>query len=184
MSTVKHLGFADIDDSNIDYFKKVNLENHPDSKNENEPIIQLIRVNSKSITKAFKLGRNENLTLLTIRPSCENTTQKLIGNVLSSKEMSNGYFYSIIRTLTIEEMIFDKTSFLHVFNEPERTLFLSRFHLQPSNALRIFNIKPVSRSTCYNSSLNTMINEKNNLYLAFVRHAGVKVMEVRKNPIK
>ena len=186
MSTVKHLGFVDIDDSNIDYFKKENLKNHPDAKNENEPSLQLIRVNSRTITKAFKLGRNENLSLLTIRPkpSCENTTQRLIGNILSCKEMSNGYYYSIIRTLTIEEMIFDKTSFFHEFREPETTLFLSRFHLLPSNSLRIFNIKPISRSTSYNSALNIMINEKNNLYLSFVRHAGVKVNGIRKNPIK
>ena len=67
MCCVQSFGLSDIQDTTINYFEKVTLSNHPKIKEIDVPEIVLYRINSKSAQTAFKLRREEDLSVLTIK---------------------------------------------------------------------------------------------------------------------
>lgn len=136
MSSLKNFGFK-VENSMINYFEKKLLANHPDIKNPNQPEIFLYRISTKCAQVAFQLKKNEDLSLLSIQPKPhrEGTYQKITGSVLACEEMECGFFYNLIKTLTLEEIEDECSSFLHSFNskKPELILFISKFEIQVSN---------------------------------------------------
>ena len=177
MSSVKNLGFK-VENSLINYFEKELLENHPDIKNPNEPEIFLYRISTKCAQVAFQLKKNEDLSLLSIQPKPhrEGTYQRITGSVLACKEMECGFYYNLIKTLTLEEIENECSSFLHLFEnkKPELILFISKFEIQVSNLIRIFNIKPLGRQTNRNSCLNELIDSTGKLFLACLQKCWTK----------
>ena len=99
--------------------------------------------------------------------------------------MECGFYYNLIKTLTLEEIENECSSFLHLFEnkKPELILFISKFEIQVSNLIRIFNIKPLGRQTNRNSCLNELIDSTRKLFLAYLRNAGPKIQQVRHEPI-
>ena len=185
MCSVTNLGYTDIPDSIINYFEKKTVSNHPNIKSSNEPEITMFKINSKSAQTAFSLRREEDVSVLAIiaKPYLDGCYQKITGSVLRSKEMPCNFYFNLIDLKSLEEVQRGTSSFLHLFEKKEIVLFISRFQLQVSNAYRIFNIKPLGRQTNRNLCLNELINEKNLLFLSYLRNAGPPITYVRKEPI-
>ena len=98
--------------------------------------------------------------------------------------MPCNFYLNLIDLKSLEEVQRETSSFLHIFKKKEIVLFISRFQLQVSNANRIFNVKPLRRQTNRNQCLNELIDEKNLLFLSYLRNAGPQIDHIRKEPIK
>ena len=186
MCCVQSFGLSDIQDTTINYFEKVTLSNHPKIKEIDVPEIVLYRINSKNAQTAFKLRREEDLSVLTIKskPYKEGCFQKITGSVISSRKMPCDFYATLIDLKTLEEVQEERSAFLHVFKTKEICLFLSKFELQVSNSNRIYNVMPLKRHTNRNQSLNEMIGERNLLFLSHLRRASPQINHIRKEPIK